>query len=86
MAGVYASYASLGDITLAEPGATLGFAGRRVGNQDMGMKLPDDFQTSEFQFRCGMIDQIVPRKEMRSTLGKLMAFFAEEKAYAEQPA
>lgn len=80
MAGVYASYASLGDITLAEPGALIGFAGRRVGNQDLGMKLPDDFQTSEFQFRCGMIDRIVPRKEVRATLGRLLAFFAEERA------
>ena len=78
MAGVYASYASLGDVILAEPGALIGFAGRRVGNQDMGVKLPDDFQTSEFQFRCGMVDRVVPRKEMRSTLGKMLAFFAEE--------
>ena len=78
MAGVYASYASLGDVILAEPGALIGFAGRRVGNQDMGMKLPDDFQTAEFQFRCGLIDRVVPRKEMRGTLGKLLTFFAEE--------
>lgn len=83
MAGVYASYASLGDIILAEPGALIGFAGRRVGNQDMGMKLPDDFQTSEFQFRCGMVDRVVPRKEMRSTLGKLLVFFAEEGSNVE---
>ena len=75
--GVYASYASLGDVTLAEPGAMIGFAGRRVGNQDMGVKLPDDFQTSEFQFRCGMIDRIVPRKEMRATLAGMLTFFSE---------
>jgi len=74
-AGVYASYASLGDVILAEPGATVGFAGLRVGNQNMGVKLPDDFQTSEFQFRCGMVDRIVPRKEMRATLAKLLTFF-----------
>lgn len=80
MAGVYASYASLGDVILAEPGALIGFAGRRVGNQDMGMKLPDDFQTSEFQFRSGQIDQIVTRKEMRSTLGSILTFFAGEEA------
>ena len=78
MAGVYASYASLGDVILAEPGALIGFAGRRVGNQDMGAKLPDDFQTSEFQMRSGQIDQVVPRKELRGTLGRLLAFFAEE--------
>jgi acetyl-CoA carboxylase carboxyl transferase subunit beta len=86
MGGVYASFAALGDIKLAEPGALIGFAGRRVGGQDMGMKLPDDFQTSEFQFRCGMIDRIVPRKEMRSTLGRLLTFFAEDRANAQQPA
>ena len=84
---MYASYASLGDVTLAEPGATIGFAGLRVGNQSMGVKLPDDFQTSEFQFRCGMVDRVVPRKEMRSTLSKLLAFFdmtpAEERVNAQ---
>ncbi len=80
MAGVYASYASLGDVILAEPGALIGFAGRRVGNQDMGMKLPEDFQTSEFQFRCGQVDRIVPRREMRNTLALLLSFFEEEAA------
>ncbi|CCW35670.1 acetyl-CoA carboxylase, carboxyltransferase subunit beta [Chthonomonas calidirosea] len=78
MAGVYASYASLGDITFAEPGALIGFAGRRVGNQDMGTRLPDDFQTSEFQFRCGMIDRIVPRREMRSALASVLSLLCEE--------
>ena len=85
-AGVYASYASLGDIIVAEPGAIIGFAGLRVGNQGQGVKLPDDFQTSEFQMRCGMVDQIVPRKEMRQTLGKMLGFFAEERVNAHQPA
>ena len=78
MAGVYASFASLGDVILAEPGALIGFAGRRVGNQDMGMKLPEDFQTSEFQFRCGQVDQIVPRKELKGTLARMLTFFVEE--------
>ncbi|GDX40625.1 hypothetical protein LBMAG21_09170 [Armatimonadota bacterium] len=77
MAGIYASYAALGDVILAEPGALIGFAGRRVGNQDMGVKLPDDFQTSEFQQRCGMIDVITHRKEIRNVLGKVLRFFAE---------
>ncbi len=86
MAGVYASYASLGDIILAEPGALIGFAGRRVGNQDMGMKLPDDFQSSEFQFRCGMIDQIVHRRDIRNTLSTLLMLFAEEDANAQASA
>ena len=85
-AGVYASYASLGDIIVAEPGAIIGFAGLRVGNQGQGVKLPDDFQTSEFQMRCGMVDQIVPRKEMRNTLGKMLGFFAEERVNAHQAA
>ncbi len=85
-AGVYASYASLGDVILAEPGAIIGFAGLRVGNQGQGVKLPDDFQTSEFQMRCGMVDRIVPRKEMRNTLGKMLGFFAEERVNAHQPA
>ncbi len=81
--GVFASYAALGDIIIAEPGATVGLAGRRVGNQDMGVKLPEDFQTSEFQYRCGMVDQIVHRKEVRSTLGKLLMFLSEAPVYAK---
>lgn len=85
-AGVYASYASLGDIILAEPGAIIGFAGLRVGNQGQGVKLPDDFQTSEFQMRCGMVDRVVHRKEMRQTLGKMLSFFGEEKVDAHQAA
>jgi len=75
--GVFASYASLGDVILAEPGATVGFAGRRVGNQDVGQKLPDNFQTSEFQLEHGFIDRIVPRREMRPALAYLLRFFAE---------
>jgi len=74
--GVFASYASLGDVILAEPGALVGFAGRRVGNQDVGAKLPDNFQTSEFQLEHGMVDRIVPRKDMRAALSFLLAFFA----------
>jgi acetyl-CoA carboxylase carboxyl transferase subunit beta len=82
MAGVYASFASLGDIILAEPRATIGFAGRRVGNQDLGVKLPDDFQTSEFQQRCGMVDRVVPRREIRGALATLLTFFGEDRANA----
>jgi acetyl-CoA carboxylase carboxyl transferase subunit beta len=76
--GVFASYAMLGDVILAEPGAIVGFAGRRVGNQDVGTKLPDNFQSSEFQWEHGMVDRIVPRKEVRSALSELLAFFAED--------
>lgn len=81
--GVFASYASLGDIALAEPGAIIGFAGRRVGNQDVGTKLPDNFQTSEFQFEHGMIDRIVPRKEMRSVLAQLLGLLIQAVPNAE---
>jgi acetyl-CoA carboxylase carboxyl transferase subunit beta len=69
MAGVLASYASLADIIIAEPGALVGFAGARVAAQAAaGGKMPDDFQTSEFNFRVGMLDKIVHRKDMRDTL------------------
>jgi acetyl-CoA carboxylase carboxyl transferase subunit beta len=78
--GVLASYASLGDIVLAEPGAIVGFAGRRVGRQDLGSHLPPNFQTSEFQAEYGFVDRVVPRKEMRATLAYLLRFFSEEPA------
>jgi len=73
MAGVLASYASLADVIIAEPGALVGFAGARVAAQAaVGGKMPDDFQTSEFNLRVGMIDKIVERKDMRSTLARLV--------------
>ena len=56
----------------------IGFAGRRVGNQDTGVRLPDNFQTSEFQLEHGMIDRIVHRKEMRAVLTTILAFFSNE--------
>jgi acetyl-CoA carboxylase carboxyl transferase subunit beta len=71
MAGVLASYASIADVILAEPKALVGFAGARVAKQAGVSKVPDDFQTAEFVLKHGMIDRIVPRKEMRSTLGTL---------------
>lgn len=74
--GLFASYASLGDVILAEPGAVVGFAGRRVANQELGAHLPENFQTSEFQLEHGMIDRIVPRKEMRPTLSALLKLLA----------
>ena len=63
--GVTASFASLGDITLAEPGALIGFAGPRVIEQTIGEKLPDGFQRSEFQLEHGFVDQVVPRTELK---------------------
>jgi len=70
--GVAASFASLGDVNLAEPGAVIGFAGRRVIEQTTNQQLPDDFQTSEFLMAHGMLDAIVPRHKMRRTLGQLI--------------
>jgi acetyl-CoA carboxylase carboxyl transferase subunit beta len=75
--GVFASYASLADVTLAEPGAIVGFAGRRVGRQDLGAHLPANFQTSEFQHEHGIVDRLVARKEMRPTLSFLLRFYME---------
>lgn len=72
MAGVLASYASIADVILAEPKAMVGFAGARVSKQAGVSKVPDDFQTAEFCLTHGMIDRIVPRKEMRSTLALLV--------------
>ena len=76
MAGVQASYASLGDVILAEPGALIGFTGPRVIEQSLRIKLPEGFQSAEFQLEHGMVDQVVPRAEIRSTLGRLLDFFA----------
>lgn len=72
MAGVLASYASVADVILAEPKALVGFAGARVSKQAQVSKVPDDFQTAEFCLKHGMIDRIVPRREMRPTLSSLV--------------
>lgn len=73
MGGVTASFAMLGDIIAAEPGARIGFAGRRVVEQVTGERLPEEFQTAEFQLRNGFLDMIVPRGEQRATLGRLLS-------------
>ncbi len=70
--GVTASFAMLGDIILAEPKATIGFAGRRVIEQTLREKLPDNFQTSEYLLEHGFVDAIVPRTELKSTLAQLI--------------
>jgi acetyl-CoA carboxylase carboxyl transferase subunit beta len=75
MGGVTASYASLGDVILAEPKALIGFAGRRVIEQTIKQKLPDDAQTAEFQLKHGMIDRIVHRKEMKQEIHTLLKHF-----------
>ncbi|HIK39642.1 acetyl-CoA carboxylase, carboxyltransferase subunit beta [Thermoleptolyngbya sp. M55_K2018_002] len=70
--GVTASFAMLGDLILAEPQATIGFAGRRVVEQTLREKLPDDFQTSEYLLNHGFVDTIVPRTELKKTLAQLI--------------
>lgn len=72
MGGVAASFAALGDITLAEHGALIGFTGRRVIENTIKVQLPEDFQTSDFQLKQGMIDQVVHRKHLRTTLSKIL--------------
>ena len=70
--GVSASFAMVGDIHIAEPGATIGFAGRRVIEQTIREKLPERFQTSEYVLEKGMIDRVIHRHEMRDTLGRML--------------
>jgi acetyl-CoA carboxylase beta subunit len=70
--GVTASFAMLGDIILAEPGALIGFAGPRVIEQTIGQKLPAGFQSSEFLLEHGFLDGIVERKEMKETLQRIL--------------
>ena len=70
--GVSASFATLGDITLAEPGALIGFAGPRVIEQTIGKKLPEGFQRAEFLEEHGFVDQIVKRADMKNVLGQLL--------------
>jgi acetyl-CoA carboxylase carboxyl transferase subunit beta len=74
--GVTASYASVADIIIAEPGANIGFAGRRVIEQTIRQKLPANFQTAEFLLQHGMIDLVVPRAELRTTLARLLRLYA----------
>ena len=70
--GVTASHAMLGDVTLAEPGALIGFAGPRVIAETIRQELPDGFQRSEFLLQHGMIDRVVDRRELKRTLGVLL--------------
>lgn len=77
--GVSASFASLGDINIAEPGALIGFAGRRVIEQTVRQKLPDDFQTAEFLLKHGQLDMVVPRHELRDTLINILDLHADRR-------
>jgi acetyl-CoA carboxylase carboxyl transferase subunit beta len=80
--GVMASYALLGDIHIAEPGATLAFTGRRVIEQTIREKLPDGFQTSEYLYDHGMIDMVTHRHELKATLSRLIDFLMAGKKAA----
>ncbi len=74
--GVTASYAMLGDLNIAEPGALIGFAGPRVIEQTIRQKLPEGFQRSEFLLEHGMLDAVVHRKDMKSYLSRALSFMA----------
>lgn len=73
--GVTASFASLGDVIIAEPGALIGFAGPRVIEQTIRQKLPDRFQTAEFLLEHGFVDLVVERAKLKSTIVKILNFF-----------
>lgn len=74
MGGVAASWALQGDITLAEPGAMIGFAGRRVISNTVRVELPENFQTSEFLLKHGFVDRIVPRKDLRTEVARIVDY------------
>ena len=76
--GVTASYAMLGDVQLAEPGALIGFAGQRVIEQTIREKLPEGFQRAEYLLEHGMIDMVVPRPELKEKLALLISYLAPE--------
>jgi acetyl-CoA carboxylase carboxyl transferase subunit beta len=76
--GLLASFASLGDVILAEPGALMSFAGPRVVAQTTKEKLPDDFGLAESNYRLGHVDAIVPRAELRETVARLLRLFGGE--------
>ena len=81
--GVSASFAMLGDIQIAEPGCVIGFAGRRVIEQTIREQLPDDFQTAEYLLEHGMIDMVVKRKELRSTMVRILSLLRNTGAPAD---
>ncbi|MBN2768866.1 MAG: acetyl-CoA carboxylase carboxyltransferase subunit beta [Campylobacterales bacterium] len=79
MGGVSASFAMLGDIIIAEPGALIGFAGQRVIKQTVGVDLPEGFQRAEFLLEHGLVDMVVNRFDMKKTVGDLLRFFDRRK-------
>ena len=80
--GVMAAYAMLGDVQIAEPKALLAFTGRRVIENTIREKLPDDFQTSEYLLEHGMVDMVVHRKELRETLASVIGYLAADQRAA----
>ncbi|HSM38327.1 MAG TPA: acetyl-CoA carboxylase, carboxyltransferase subunit beta [Candidatus Limnocylindrales bacterium] len=83
--GVLASFASLGDVVLAEPGALIGFAGARVASGTVGEELPEGFQTAEFLLEHGLVDGVVSRAEMRATLARLLKLLPVASAESAWP-
>jgi acetyl-CoA carboxylase carboxyl transferase subunit beta len=73
--GVTASYASVADVIIAEPGAHIGFAGKRVIEQTIRQQLPPEFQTAEFMLEHGMVDMVVERNHLRDTLAQLLRLY-----------
>ena len=82
--GVTASYAMLGDIHIAEPGALIGFAGPRVIEQTVREKLPDGFQRAEYLQEHGMVDMVVHRRDMRATLARLCGLLMDRRPVGAQ--
>ncbi|MDD9329830.1 MAG: acetyl-CoA carboxylase carboxyl transferase subunit beta, partial [Bartonella sp.] len=81
--GVTASYAMLGDIHIAEPGAMIGFAGPRVIQQTIRETLPEGFQSSEYLFEHGMIDMVVSRLQMKTTIARLLRLMTKSPAISK---
>jgi acetyl-CoA carboxylase carboxyl transferase subunit beta len=83
MGGVSASFAFMGDVVIAEPGALIGFAGARVIQQTVRETLPEGFQRAEFLLEHGAVDMIVDRREMKNQLATLIALLTKQSAVAE---
>jgi acetyl-CoA carboxylase carboxyl transferase subunit beta len=80
--GVSASFAMVGDIHISEPGAMIGFAGKRVIEETIREKLPEDFQTAEYLLAHGMVDMVVPRAELNAQIGKILTLLMDTKQAA----
>jgi acetyl-CoA carboxylase carboxyl transferase subunit beta len=83
--GVSASFAMLGDITIAEPGAVIGFAGARVIEETIHEKLPEGFQRAEYLLEHGMVDLVIPRRELRETLARIIGLLRRRGVAADAP-